>query len=204
MWWQEAFANVSGRERWGYAVWGAVGVVIAVPEIWAAAVGTAPWPTVSGTVGHLEDLWHPTAVFVVALIVIAAALATGYGRLDDRAPTVALAGEWWPYVYLGGAVLFSVGASLIAAELVNGSEGRFVLGYVIYGLIGFFFLFLPAVLGWMLVVPFPSLITTLRDLERRVPVVALLVLAGLVILLIHLALYPWPDVTHHNPKPGSP
>jgi hypothetical protein len=53
-------------------------------------------------------------------------------------------------------------------------------------------------------VPFPSLITTLRDLERRVPLVALVVLAGLVILLIHLALYPWPDVSHHNPVPGSP
>jgi hypothetical protein len=204
MWWQEAFANISPRERWGYAVWGAVGVVIAVPEIWAAAAGDSPWPTISGTTGHLEDLWHPTAVFVVALIVIAAALATGYGRLDERAPTVAPAGAWWPYVYLGGAVLFTVGASLIASELVNGSEGRYVLGYVIYGLIGFFFLFLPAVLGSVFVFPFPSLITSLRDLERRVPLVALLVLAGLVILLIHLALYPWPDVTHHNPTPGSP
>jgi len=27
--------------------------------------------------------------------------------------------------------------------------------------------------------------------------------AGLAVLLIHLALYPWPDVSHHKPDPGS-
>jgi Na+/proline symporter len=191
-------------ERIGYVVWGSVALVVAIPEIWALAVNDAPWPTISGTTGHLEDLWHPTAVFVVALIVVAAALAVGYGRPGERTPTNAPAGQWWPFLYLGSAVVFTVGAGFLASSLVNGREGRFVLGYVIYGTIGFFFLFLPAVFGWAFVVPFPSLFTTLRDLERRVPLIALLVLAGLVILLIHLALYPWPDVTHHNPRPGSP
>jgi hypothetical protein len=195
---------VTRFERLGYVVWGAVALVVAIPELWALASNGAPWPTISGTTGHLEDLWHPTAVFVVALIVVAAALATGYGRPAERTPTVAPAGQWWPFLYLGSAVAFTVGAGFLASGVVNGSEGRFVLGYVIYGLIGFFFILLPAVFGWVFVVPFPSLITTLRDLERRVPLVALVVLAGLVILLIHLALYPWPDVTHHHPRPGSP
>jgi hypothetical protein len=195
---------VTRFERLGYVVWGAVALVVAIPEIWALAVNDAPWPTISGTTGHLEDLWHPTAVIVVAVIVVAAALAVGYGRLDERAPTTAPGGDLWPFVYLGSAVAFTVGAGFLASGLVNGREGRFVLGYVIYGLIGFFFVVAPAIFGWAFVVPFPSLITTLRDLERRVPLVALVVLAGLVILLIHLALYPWPDVTHHNPKPGSP
>lgn len=187
------------RERWGYGVWTVVGVVVAIPEIWAAAVGDAPWPTISGVVGHLEDLWHPTAVLVVAVIVIAAALAAGYG-VRERTPTMQPAGEWWPYLYLGAAAVLTVGGGLVASQ----TAGRYVLGYVIYGLIGVFFVVLPAVLGWLFVVPFPSLIESLRDLERRVPLVALLVLAGLVILLIHLALYPWPDVSYHHPQPSSP
>ena len=191
-------------ERIGYVVWSAVALVVAIPEITALADADAPWPTISGTTGHLEDLWHPTAVIVVAVIVVAAALAAGYGRPTQRTPTSAPGGALWPFVYLGSAVVFTVGAGFLASGVVNGSEGRFVLGYVIYGLIGFFFFVLPAVFGWAFVVPFPSLIATLRDLERRVPLVALVVLAGLVILLIHLALYPWPDVTHHNPKPESP
>jgi hypothetical protein len=188
-------------ERIGYVVWGAVALVIAVPEFWALFSDDAPWPTISGTIGHLEDLWHPTAVIVVAAIVVAAALATGYGRPQQRVPTVAPAGDWWPFLYLGSAAVFTAGAGLVTSALV---DDRFVLGYVIYGLIGFFFLLLPALLGWLLVVPFPSLFATLRDLERRVPLFALVVLAGLVILLIHLALYPWPDVSHHNPAPASP
>lgn len=195
---------MSRFERWGYCVWGAVALVVAVPEIWALAVADAPWPTLSGTVAHLEDLWPPTAVIVVAAIVVAAALAVGYGRREEQAAAVAPGGDRWPYVYLGSAVVFIVGAGLVASELVNGREGRFVLGYVIYGLIGVFLVLLPALAGHVLVVPFPSLIETLRDLERRVPLVALVVLAGLVILLIHLALYPWPDVAHHAPAPASP
>jgi hypothetical protein len=192
---------VTRFERIGYFVWGTVALVVAIPELWALIANDAPWPTISGTVGHLEDLWHPTAVIVVAVIVVAAALATGYGRPDTRAPTTAPTGEWWPFVYIGSAAAFVVGTGLLVSGLV---DDRFVLGYVIYGLIGSFFFVLPAVFGWAFVVPFPSPFETLRDLERRVPVVALVVLAGLVILLIHLALYPWPDVAHHNPAPASP
>jgi hypothetical protein len=201
-----------------------VGAVIAVPEIWAAVAGDAgSWPTISGTTGHLEDLWKLTAVIVVALIVIAAAWAVGYGKPAPLAPrlragrpqvpqaSAQLAGEWWPYVYFGIAVVCTAVASLATAGLAgDGGEARFVVGYVMYGLIGFFFLFLPATFGWALAfffardVPFPPILRTIHDLEKRVPLVALVVLAGLVILLIHLALYPWPDISHHQPKPGSP
>lgn len=192
---------MSRFERIGYVVWGTVALVVAIPEIAALAAQDVPWPTISGTIGHLEDLWHPTAVIVVAVIVVAAALAVGYGRIDTRTPTTAPAGAWWPFVYLGSAAVFTVGAGLIVSAVV---DDRFVLGYVIYGLIGLFFFVVPVLFGWALVVPFPSPFETLRDLERRVPIVALVVLAGLVILLIHLALYPWPDVTHHHPAPASP
>jgi hypothetical protein len=115
---------VSRFERIGYVVWGTVALVVAIPEIAALAAHDVPWPTISGTIGHLEDLWHPTAVIVVAVIVVAAALAVGYGRIDTRAPTAAPAGQWWPFLYLGSAVVFVVGAGLIVSAVV---DNRFVL-----------------------------------------------------------------------------
>jgi hypothetical protein len=191
---------VTARERAGYWIWAIVALVVAVPEVWALAARTVPWPTISGTVGHLEDLWHPTAVLVVAAIVVAAALAAGYGVVA-QAPVPPAPESWWPYAYLAAAAALTAAGGLLAAQL---ADGRFVVGYAIYGLIGVFFFAVPALLGSLVAMPFPSLFATLRDLERRVPVVALLVLAGLVVLLIHLALYPWPDVAHHAPAPASP
>lgn len=191
---------LTARERAGYSIWGTVLVVVAVPELWALAGRDVPWPTISGTIAHLEDLWHPTAVLVVAGIVVAAALAAGYGCVSQAAEPPGRA-RWWPYAYLAVAALVTAGGGFAASRLAG---GRFVLGYAIYGLIGISFLAVPALLGWAFAMPFPPLFATLRDLERRVPVLALLVLAGLVVLLIHLALYPWPDVPHHVPAPASP
>jgi hypothetical protein len=68
------FDGVAAPVRRGHAVWAAVGVVIAVPEIWAAAA-KPPWPTISGTVGHLEARWNVVAVIVVAVLVLVAANA---------------------------------------------------------------------------------------------------------------------------------
>lgn len=213
-WWKRTFANVTPRERWGYRIWALVGVVVAIPELGAAIWDNGPWPTISGTTGHLEDIWKPTAIFVVAIIVIAAARALGYGQRKPETPPTAAearADDWWPWIYFGVAVLVTAAAGFIVAKTVGeGGEAQFVVGYVIYGLIGFFCLLVPAVFRWPLaklfnrdVLPFPPIFRTVGDLEKRVPVVALVVLAGLVILLIHLALYPWPDVSHHNPTPDS-
>ena len=48
----DRFSDVSPSEKWGYVVWAAMGVVIAVPEIWAAVAGSDfIWPTISTTVG---------------------------------------------------------------------------------------------------------------------------------------------------------
>jgi hypothetical protein len=42
-------------------------------------------------------------------------------------------------------------------------------------------------------VPWPTLLATITSLERRWRPAAAVALAGLVILMIHLALPPWPD-----------
>jgi hypothetical protein len=63
------FRAVSRSEKWGYAVWAAMGLVIAVPELWAAFAGeTSKWPTISTTIGHLESKWPVVALAPVALI----------------------------------------------------------------------------------------------------------------------------------------
>jgi hypothetical protein len=67
------------REVWGYAVWGAMAIVVAVPELWAAIGGEAvEWPTISGTVGYLE-YWHVwVSIIVIGVLVWAAFHAVQY------------------------------------------------------------------------------------------------------------------------------
>src|SRR5215813_9044923 len=63
-------SGIDPDERRGYVVWAIVGAAIAIPELWAAA-GSKWWPTISATVGHLEHLWSPVKIIVVALIAAA-------------------------------------------------------------------------------------------------------------------------------------
>jgi hypothetical protein len=52
------FVGVTNSEACGDLVWSIVGAAVAAPEIWAAVSGSDfIWPTISGTVGHLEDKW---------------------------------------------------------------------------------------------------------------------------------------------------
>jgi hypothetical protein len=218
-WIDERFGNVAAPVRRGYIVWLAVGTVIAVPEIWAAAA-KPPWPTISGTVGHLETRWNVVAILVVAVIVVVAAHAirmpiaggvgqpahghalgrTKGGRLtfhpdhDEELPSLA---------YLLNALACVIGGGLVAAAL---SDNKWILGYVIYGLIAVFCVIVPSALavGPGPDAPFAGVFATLADLQRRLQFVGVVLLTGLVILLIHLAFYPWPDVFHHQPVTGSP
>jgi hypothetical protein len=59
---------------------------------------------------------------------------------------------------------------------------------------------------WARDVPFPTFLRTLANLERWAHFVSALITLGLAILLVHLALYPWPGVFHHlrQPRPISP
>jgi hypothetical protein len=61
-----------------------------------------------------------------------------------------------------------------------------------------FWVLIPSALAWpkrfAVDVPFPTMFETVRDLERRLRVLALVVAAGLATLMIHLVLYPWPSI----------
>ena len=66
---------------------------------------------------------------------------------------------------------------------------------MLYSLIAVFWVVVPNLLSYWFKkdVPFTTLFFTVRCLGRRLQLVAALVAALLVILLLHLALYPWPS-----------
>lgn len=218
----DRFSDVTRSEAWGYAVWSAMGIVIGVPEIWAAASGSDfIWPTISTTVGHLQDRWPVVALLPVAAIVMSSysvfrvgaasaamqadmrALArTPQGRLAREEVSFAqlaaggppaLAGrKQWPVLpYFAFATVAVVVGALAAAP----SNNRFLVGYVLYSLIAVFWVVIPNVAAYWFKqdVPYTTLFFTVRCLSRRLQLVAAVVAALLVILLLHLAFYPWPS-----------
>lgn len=204
------FGDLDGREARGYAVWLAAGVVLAVPEVWALVDDDVPWPTISGTIGHLEYRWSGTAVVVVGAIVLSALLTIRYppplqqagtaarrtegGRLSME-PATASRRQLSPSAYFPAAAIVVIAGSLASAAL-DGDRWR--LAYVLYGLIAMFWIVIPSLAAYFFArdVPFPTLFRTIVDLERRLHRFALVVAAGLVVLLLHLAFYPWPDISH--------
>lgn len=225
--------NIGRREWWGYGVWFLVALVIVIPEI-SAAWRKVPWPTISGTVGHLEYRWSWVALIVVTLVVSAGFHAVRYplrpkaepipdadgrklrtlnGRLTRFkateevaeatrrvAPADRLSVGWFV-----AAVVIVVVASLITGLLIRPAN-PFMLAYVLYGFIGVLFILTPSVLAYWFRkdVSFPTLFWTLTAIEHRVRLVAVGVYAGLVILLLHLAFYPWPAIFHVLQAPTPP
>jgi hypothetical protein len=228
------WANIEKRERWGYGVWGLVALVIAIPEI-SAAWHMVPWPTISGTVGHLEYRWSWVALIVVALVVSAGFHAVKYpveprddpapdtdgpnrrtmnGRLTkEKVPSKAAPARRTEVVRLDklsirwflGAIGIVVSTSLLTG-LVFDPANPFMLAYILYGLIGLLFVAAPSALAYWRKreVSFPTLFWTLTALERRMHPIAVAVYASLVILLLHLAFYPWPGIFHVLQPQGPP
>jgi hypothetical protein len=233
------------REVWGYAVWGAMAIVIAVPELWAAIGGEAvEWPTISGTVGYLE-YWHVwVSIVVIGILVWAAFHAVQYeaakkaapvpapppppagayrtpgGRLSRREPSGRPVNA---ILYFAIAVVLIAGLSLWS--YLDRPHDKYRLGEVMYGLIALFWMVVPATYAYLggKDVPFPTLFATIQALEQRLRLVAIVFAVGITVLLIHLALYPWPAVIpdlqdlhksyaqhrhdvkkHDQPAPGAP
>jgi hypothetical protein len=215
------------RTTYGYVVWGIVAVMIGVPELWSNSDASLPFVTISETVGSGLERFHPwVSLVVVALVVFAAYFQfrplSRYhltsGRLTLKPPrqgispesqglnyvdTVGLAGA----AYLLIAVAVTAAATWVTVEL---SPESYHPSFVLYGLIATFAVILPSLLALVAGrdAPFPTLFATVKNIEERLGPVwgsffAAAVLAGLVILLLHIVLYQWPDVTHIlNPNGG--
>lgn len=131
-------------------------------------------------------------------------------RFDDREPR---------RIFLVAAAVVLLGVALATWAAVQwwDDERHFHPSYVLYGLLFLFWLVIPSLVVFFggREVPFPTLYRTVRNLEewlahKRLPwnlgpllawFVTYVILAGLVILLIHLTLYPYPNITHIlNPK----
>lgn len=222
------FSDIDRREAWGYGVWLFFGVLVLVPELWAAIwPDSARWPTISGTVGALEYDYPVLALVVVGVIVLCVYSAFRYppdrtGVLPVQGVPAAQAGglegdpalpnrtpsggrltrsttpvrEIGAVLYFGIALLIIVVCTGIAVATTD-IDDEFPVGRTLYGLTAVFWVVIPSLLAWpkrrAIDVPFPTLFETVRSLERRLRIVALAVAAGLVILLIHLVLYPWPS-----------
>jgi hypothetical protein len=197
LWFTKHFGDATPEELHGYAYWGPVALAIAVTENLGALSKTfrdfIPWPTISGTVGHLEDLNSLWSVAVVAVIAITAFDAVSRDDVSRATkPVLTVKGfkvhYGWPLVF--------VTTALVALIVRSFTEDKFHLAYAIYGSFAVVGIALPLILIWRKsdLVVFPGLFFTLRKLRDRFRWVAIAVVAGLAILLIHLALYPWPDL----------
>lgn len=198
----------------GYRFWGVVTAVILLVELAGAGSGwldrnvgvTIPWTTISGMVGHLEDLWPGTAVFVVAIIAPAAFYALGplepahqskLGRWYLKSPPSKRA-QWYTLW-----VVFAASA-VVGLFAVSIFDDNFVRAYFIYGALFAFGIVIPSilVLAFDRDVGFTSLFVTIKHLRERRDWKAWLATtalsAGLAILVIHLAFYPWPDITKES------
>jgi hypothetical protein len=177
---------------------------------------TIPWPTISWTTGHLENDWSGTAAIVVALIAVGVFYAlskqpsdTSQGRhLRDPGTTRTpwRFYGWWvsvfPPIAAGfiGYYTLNVGEQGLDAD--ESAHRKFLLGCVIYGTFATLGVILPSVLIFVFrrEVQFPALMFTIRRLRLWAPWSAALIVGGMAILFVHLALYPWPDITKEPTK----
>jgi hypothetical protein len=217
---QASAKSVQPGERNGYIVWGLATVFAVVPEIFAAASKQSPWPTISSTIGHLEYSASWVALIVVAVIVFvgynlltqmsrtAPLKARGtYGRRLGKLPLLkAQSKKDLPQLAVVVSPLLVLVGGLLTAKAAP--DDKFVMGYVVSSLAATCFVLLPSAVAYVAKrdTPFAPFFTTVRYLERRASWTGIVVAIGLVILLIHLALFPWPGVFHQlqSPTPSSP
>lgn len=216
-------AEVRSRRAWGYIFWGLMGVFIFVPEILAVTKKEwVPWPTISGTIGQLE-YWHPwVSLIVVGVIAWWALHVVEFGpektlvlgvdvqrnpknqylntpggwstRASELRPVSGTVGV----IYIALATIAVIAPSLYVAKVVRPADEH-VTGWVLYGLIFIFWILIPLALAYPgKEVPWPTLFETFRDFSTlrfdRFKIVATLIGGGIVVLLIHLVLYPWPVI----------
>jgi hypothetical protein len=199
---------IPAREWWGYGVWFFVAVVFSIPEAWSG-FGSAPWPTLSITVAHLEMLWPGTRVVIVGVMVVLIFQAlkypvshaglfssepirgrTVYGRLTEHPDDVTAVSS---LIYLLLAMAAVAVGGLITSSVTNNT---YVLGYVIYGLFAIFLVLIPNALAFWFAqdVTYPTFFRAIANLERRWRPAALVIVASLVALTFHLVFFPWPNV----------
>jgi hypothetical protein len=123
---------------------------------------------------------------------------------DDDAPRL--------FVIAAAVALAAIAvAGFAVATWWDDGKPHYRAAYVIYGLLGLLWIVVPSVVAFALGrdIPFPTFYRTVTNLEEWLAtrawkhslgpalswLVSYLILAGLVILLLHLTLYPFPNIT---------
>jgi hypothetical protein len=211
VWRWKLYGPVLGPERRGYWFWGPTTGFVLLVEMLAALSSSfkdaIPWPTISSTVGHLEKRWDWVAVIVVGLLTVVAFHAIAYraqqrssGRAFRRiGPDPADKPAAEPVPWYNWILVAALGTVAVVLAIVFDAS-KFQLGYVIYGVLGFFGIVLPSALSFFAnkLVGFPTLFFTIAKLRHRLHAAAVILVAGLTILAVHLAFYPWPDIAHES------
>jgi hypothetical protein len=235
---EEAIAADPGRARAGFVVWGVAIVFIAGSELAAAfSVAPWPTISATTGHLEDKWAWVALiVVFIVVYAAYCVFPGRDHSNYLTVAPVdnqpltpggrrvqasvakrnfdpdrghvrVARLGDW----YLLAAIVVT-GAAIVTAIFSNrtSGEGPFVGAYILYGVIAVAWVILPNVLAYVRAkeVAFPTFVWTLHIVYHRWRFLAVILLAALTILLIHLALYPWPsiihDLQHHAPSKQSP
>ena len=201
--------RVSHRDELnGYVFWGLVALFIGVPELLAAFSSTLkadiPWPTISNLVGKdLERHHHWVALLVVGLIVVVTIHTLTYPAAKKKAGRAVRHPHEVVHVSWSGWYIVVVAAAGAAAGVIASVAGasKNQLGYAIYVTFTIAGVVVPSALAywWNRVLAIPTLFATLAFLRLRAAWVAALVVALLVVLLFHLALYPWPNYQFGGP-----
>jgi len=140
------------------------------------------------------------------------------GRITARAPTPKTPNKFddedAPPLFWIAAVIALAAVALAtfaAATWWDDGKPHYHAGYVLYGLLGLVWIVVPSVLavGLGADVPFPTFFRTVTNFEDWLAsrtwrrslgpalawIISYLILTGLVILLLHLTLYPFPNIT---------
>jgi hypothetical protein len=212
--------NGMTRRQFGYVVWGSAFVVTIVPELLAsinAVEKHLPFPTISRTIGHLEVVNPAWEIFPTALIVLfvyALLSAPMPGRAARSSDDDSAQGEVRPFTV--GAILCAallVGVGIAASEIWPdqhlaggaGKEPNFYVAYAFWGTTFVIWVLLPTITALRgKVHAYPSVTKTIVNLERAIRgrfgngaawTVGFVLVWGMAFLLLHLTLYPFPDIT---------
>jgi hypothetical protein len=192
---------------------------------WAFAwMGDPRFLTISSTVSHLEDQWSGVAILVLGILTASAfySIAVRSTVKADPAPEHETApaqpaepelarfsySPWmvltlWLATFLVLLLIFGPLKDILSSPLtgdVYRSDKQYRTGYAIYGAIAFWGIVVPLAVHkfrptW---IGYPNLFATVRSLGDKRPILAVIVLAGLIVLAVHLILYPWPSLSRES------